>query len=55
MLLDYFHIGKNFNDKVVSKIRKDEQRRLYEENLVEKAVALMKTRYILISNRRSIL
>ena len=26
-VFDYFHIVKNFNDKVVSEIRKDEQRR----------------------------
>ncbi len=26
----YFHIVKNFNDKVVSEVHKDEQRRLYE-------------------------
>ena len=30
-VFDYFHIVKNFNDKVVSEVRKDEQRRLYEE------------------------
>ena len=28
-VFDYFHIVKNFNDKVVSEVRKDEQRRRY--------------------------
>ena len=49
-MFDYFHIVKNFNDKVVSEVRKDEQRRLYKEGLVEEAKALKKTRYILMSN-----
>ncbi|WP_231536486.1 transposase, partial [Lactobacillus delbrueckii] len=30
IVYDRFHIIKNFNDKVVSEIRKDEQRRLAE-------------------------
>ena len=34
-VFDYFHIVKNFNDKVVSEIRKDEQRRLYDEGNFE--------------------
>ena len=36
---------------MVSEVRKDEQRRLYEEGNVEAAKALKKTRYILMSNR----
>ena len=39
-VFDYFHIVKNFNDKVVSEVRKDEQRRLYEEGNIEAARAL---------------
>ena len=39
-VFDYFHIVKNFIDKVVSEVRKDEQRRLYEEGNVEAARAL---------------
>ena len=31
MVFDYFHIVKNFNDKVVGEIRKDEQKRLIAE------------------------
>ena len=50
-VFDYFHIVKNFNDKVVSEIRKDEQRRLYEEGNIDAAKALKKTRYILTSSR----
>ena len=53
-VFDYFHIVKNFNDKVVSEVRKDEQRRLYQEGLVEEAKALKKTRYILMSSRRTL-
>ena len=54
MVFDYFHIVKNFNDKVVSEVRKDEQRRLYEEGNIEAAKALKKTRYILTSNRSTL-
>lgn len=51
---DYFHIVKNFNDKVVSAVRKDEQRRLYAEGNVEAARALKRTRYILMSKRETL-
>ena len=51
---DYFHIVKNFNDKVVSEVRKDEQRRLLEEGLADEAKALKKTRYILMSSRKTL-
>jgi transposase len=50
-VFDHFHIVKNFNDKVVSEVRKDEQRRLFEEGLEDEARALKKTKYILMSNR----
>ena len=53
-VFDYFHIVKNFNDKVVSEVRKDEQRRLYEEGNIDAAKALKKTRYILMSNRSTL-
>lgn len=53
-VFDYFHIVKNFNDKVVSEVRKDEQRRLFEEGNVEAARALKKTRYILMSSRKTL-
>ncbi len=50
-VFDYFHIVKNFNDKVVSAIRKDEQQRLIDSGDTEAAAALKKTRYILTSSR----
>ena len=53
-VFDHFHIVKNFNDKVVSEIRKDEQRRLIDEGDVEAARALKKTKYILMSNRATL-
>ena len=53
-VFDYFHIVKNYNDKVVSEIRKDEQRRLFEEGNIDAAKALKKTRYILTSNRSTL-
>ena len=53
-VFDYFHIVKNFNDKVVSEVRRDEQRRLIEEGNTEAARALKRTRYILTSNRKTL-
>ncbi len=53
-VFDYFHIVKNFNDKVVSEVRKDEQHRLYEEGNIEAARSLKKTRYILMSSRKTL-
>ena len=49
-----FHIVKNFNEKVVAEVRKDEQRRLLEEGDVEAAKALKRTKYILTSNRSTL-
>ena len=51
-VFDYFHIVKNFNDKVVGEIRKDEQRRLHEEGDHKGADCLKKSRYILTSSRK---
>lgn len=53
-VFDYFHIVKNFNDKVVSEVRKDEQRRLVDEGNEEAAKALKKTKYILTSKRSTL-
>ena len=53
-VFDYFHIVKNFNDKVVSEVRKDEQRRLYEEGNIEAARTLKRTKYILTSSRETL-
>ena len=51
VVFDYFHIIKNFNDKVISEIRKDEQKRLVSEGRYEEAARLKKTKYILTSSR----
>ena len=53
-VFDYVHIVKNFNDKVISAVRKDEQRRLFEEGNIEAARSLKKTRYILMSSRKTL-
>ena len=50
VIYDFFHIQKNFNDKVVSEVRKDEQKRLKEEGREEDAKALKKSKYILMSS-----
>jgi len=53
-VFDYFHIVKNFNDKVVGEIRKDEQRRLVAEGNIQAAKSLKRTRYILTSSRKTL-
>jgi len=53
-VFDHFHIIKNFNDKVVSEVRKDEQRRLIGEGRDKAADSLKKTRYILMSSRETL-
>ena len=53
-VFDYFHIVKNFNDKVVGEVRKDEQRRLIAEGDEEAARSLKKTKYILTSSRSTL-
>lgn len=55
IVYDYFHIVKNFNEKVVSEVRKDEQRRLIEEGNEEAAEALKGSKYILTSSRNTLL
>ena len=49
IVYDYFHIVKNFNEKVVSEIRKDEQNRLIANGDKEAARKLKRTKYILCS------
>lgn len=53
-VFDYFHIVKNFNDKVVNEVRRAEQRRLLEEGDIEAAQSLKRTRYILTSSRSTL-
>lgn len=53
-VFDHFHIVKNFNDKVISEVRKDEQRRLREEGDEEGYQSLKGSRYILTSRRSTL-
>ena len=50
IVFDYFHIIKNYNEKVISAIRKDEQNRLKEEGKTEEAKTLKRSKYILTSS-----
>ena len=54
IVYDYFHIVKNFNDKVVSQVRKDEQKRLIEVGDIEGAKALKDCKYILTSKKATL-
>lgn len=54
VVYDHFHIVKNFNDKVVSEVRKDEQRRLIAEGDIDAAKALKGSKYILTSKRATL-
>ncbi|MGN0893862.1 MAG: transposase [Succinivibrio sp.] len=54
VVYDHFHIVKNFNDKVVSEVRKDEQRRLTDEGDTAAANALKGSKYILTSKRETL-
>ena len=54
VVFDYFHIRRNFKDKVVSEVRKDEQKRLVSEGKEDEARMLKKTKYILTSNRQTL-
>lgn len=49
IVFDHFHIVKNFNEKVIGEIRKDEQNRLESEGNHEAAQRLKRSRYILMS------
>lgn len=53
-VFDHFHIVRNFNEKVIGEIRKDEQKRLYNEGNKEAAAAFKRTKYILMSNRSTL-
>ena len=50
-VFDFFHIVKNFNDKVVAEVRKDEQRRLISEGKDEEAKTLKHSKYILMTTK----
>ena len=51
IVFDHFHIMKNFNDKVVSEVRKDIQRQMIADGDIEGAKALKGTKYILTSSK----
>lgn len=53
-VFDYFHIVKNFNEKVVDEVRKDEEKRLREEGNIDAAKRLKRTKYILTSSRETL-
>ena len=53
-VFDHFHIVKNFNEKVVDAVRKDEQQRLLDEGAHKAAKALKRTKYILTSRRETL-
>lgn len=54
VVFDRFHIVKNFNDKVISEVRKDEQRRLIAEGDEEGARMLKRSKYILTASRETL-
>ena len=47
VVYDHFHLVKNLNEKVISEVRKDEQRRLADVGEKEAAKALKGSKYIL--------
>lgn len=55
IVYDHFHIIKNFNDKVVAAIRKDEQNRLIQVGREEEAAALKHSKYILTAKRTTLI
>lgn len=54
IVFDHFHIVKNFNEKVITPIRTDEQNRLKNEGNEEGAKSLKRTKYILMSSRKTL-
>ena len=49
VVYDHFHLVKNFNEKVISEVRKDEQKRLVDAGEKEAAKALKGSKYILMT------
>ena len=54
IVYDHFHIVKNFNEKVVSEVRKDEYRRLMDEGRTAEAQKLKRSRFILTASRKTL-
>lgn len=55
IVYDHFHIVKNFNDKVISRIRINEYKRLLAEGVEEDAKKLKKVKYILKSYKATLI
>lgn len=54
VVYDHFHIVKNFNEKVINEVKKDEVKRLESEGDMEAAASLKGSKYILMSNRSTL-
>lgn len=54
IVFDHFHVIKNFNEKVISNIRKEEQQRLMREGKFDAARRLKGTKYILTASRKTL-
>lgn len=54
IVYDYFHIVKNFNDKVINEIRKKEYKKLIDNKQYEEAELFKKSKYILVSNKSTL-
>lgn len=54
IVYDLFHIVKNFNDKVVNEVRKDEIKRLNDEGKLDEAKSLKNSKYILMSSTETL-
>ena len=54
IVYDHFHIVKNFNEKVINKVRIEEQQRLISEGKAEEARRLKRTKFILTSNQSAL-
>ena len=55
LVYDHFHIVKNFNDKVISRIRINEYKCLLAEGMEEDAKKLKKVKYILMSYKATLI
>lgn len=54
IIYDHFHIVKNFNDNVIRKVRRDEEKRLKDEGRDDEAKDFKNTRFILMSKRETL-
>ena len=54
IVYDHFHIVKNFNDKVINEVKKDEIKRLMQEGDLEGAQSLKGSKYILMSKNETL-